>query len=54
MQNTGPEPKETTLLDARILLKRQLKKLDLNLRDGYVWTGPLTVCYEYVMSLRIT
>jgi len=46
--------KKTTLLDARVLLKRHLKKLDLNLWDGYVWMGPVAVYYEYVMSLRIT
>jgi len=45
--------RETTLLDARILLKRYLKKLDLTLWDGYVWMGPVAVCYGYVMSLRI-
>jgi hypothetical protein len=31
--------KETAILDARILLKRHLKKLDRNLCDGYVWMG---------------
>jgi hypothetical protein len=31
--------KETALLDARILLKLHLKKLDINLWDGYVWMG---------------
>jgi hypothetical protein len=46
--------KETTLLDARMLVKRHLKKLDINFWDGYVWMGPVAVCYEYVMRLRIT
>jgi len=46
--------KETTLLDARMLVKRHLKKLDINFWDRYVWMGPVAVCYEYVMSLRIT
>jgi len=31
--------KETALLDARILLQRHLKKLDINLWVGYVWMG---------------
>ena len=31
--------KESTLQDARILLRGHVMKLDINLWDGYVWMG---------------